>query len=44
MAFCFKAGILVSDEFEENLEPNQAILRSEVAMMVYRLLEKAALI
>ena len=44
MAFCFKAGILVSDEFEENIEPTEAICRSEVALMVYRLLVKAALI
>ena len=44
MAFCFKAGILVSDEFDENIEPAQPILRGEVALMVYRLLDKAALI
>ena len=44
MAFCFKAGILVSEEFEEDILPAQAILRGEVALMVYRLLVKAALI
>ena len=44
MAFCFKAGVLVSDEFDENLEPMQAIRRGEVALMVYRLLIKATLI
>lgn len=44
MAFCFKSGILVSDEFEENLEPKQAILRSEVALMVYRLLQRSSLL
>ena len=44
MAFCFKAGILASDEFEENIEPGQAIRRGEVALMVYRLLLKAALL
>ncbi len=44
VAFCFKAGILVSDEFEENIEPLQEISRGEVALMVYRLLLKAALL
>lgn len=44
VAFCFKAGILESDEFEENIEPKQDITRGEVALMVYRLLLKAALI
>ena len=44
MAFCFKAGILESDEFDENIEPMQAIRRGEVARMVYRLLVKAALL
>ena len=44
MAFCFKAGILVSEEFEEDILPAQAIRRGEVALMVYRLLMKAALI
>ena len=44
MAFCFKAGILVSDEFEEDILPGQAITRGEVALMVYRLLLKAALL
>jgi hypothetical protein len=44
MAFCFKAGILVSGEFEENIEPMQAIRRGEVALMVYRLLLGAGLI
>lgn len=44
MAFCFRAGILVSSEFEENLEPKQDILRSEVAMMVYRLLQRSSLL
>ena len=44
MAFCFKAGILVSEEFEEDILPAQAISRGEVALMVYRLLMKAALL
>jgi hypothetical protein len=44
MAFCFKAGILVSSEFEADIEPTLAIRRGEVALMVYRLLVKAALI
>ena len=44
MAFCFKAGILVSDEFEEDIEPLREITRGEVALMVWRLLQKAALL
>ncbi len=44
VAFCFKAGILAEDEFGENIEPMQGITRGEVALMVYRLLLKAALI
>ncbi len=44
VAFCFKAEILLSDEFEENIEPMQDITRGEVALMVYRLLLKAALL
>ena len=44
MAFCFKAEILLSDEFEENIEPMQDITRGEVALMVYRLLMKAELL
>ena len=44
VAFCFKAGILVSDEFEEDILPGQAIRRGEVALMVYRLLLSAGLI
>ena len=44
VAFCFKAGILVSDEFDENIEPGESITRGEVALMVYRLLLKAALL
>ena len=44
VAFCFKAGILVSDEFEEDILPAQAISRGEVALMVYRLLLSAGLI
>ena len=44
VAFCFKAGILSDSEFGEYIEPGQAITRGEVAMMVYRLLLKAALI
>ena len=44
MAFCFRAEILVSDEFEEDIEPMRDITRGEVAQMVYRLLRKAALL
>lgn len=44
VAFCFKAGILDGGDFAENLEPKTAILRSEVAQMIYRLLRKAELL
>ncbi len=44
MAFCFKAGILVADEFDLDLEPQKSILRSEVALMVWRLLRSAQLL
>ena len=44
LAFCFKAGILVADEFELDLEPQKDILRSEVALMVWRLLRSAQLL
>ena len=44
MAFCFKAGILVADEFDLDLEPQKSILRSEVALMVWRLLRAAELL
>ncbi len=44
VAFCFKAGILADSEFEENIEPAKDITRGEVALMVYRLLLKAALL
>ena len=44
MAFCFKAGILNADEFDLDLEPRKNILRSEVALMVWRLLRSAQLL
>ncbi len=44
MAFCFREGILREDEFGENLEPQEPILRGEIARMLYRLLLKAQLI
>ena len=44
MAFCFKAGILVADEFDLDLEPQKSILRSEVALMVWRLLRSSQLL
>ena len=44
MAFCFKAGILDADDFGVDLEPRRNILRSEVAMMVWRLLRSARLL
>ncbi|MBR4656103.1 MAG: S-layer homology domain-containing protein [Oscillospiraceae bacterium] len=44
MAFCFREGILREDEFDENLEPKEPILRGEIARMIYRLLLKAQLI
>lgn len=44
MAFCFKSGILKADEFDLDLEPQKSILRSEVALMVWRLLRAAELL
>ena len=44
MAFCFREGILREDEFGENIEPKEPILRGEIARMFYRLLLKAQLI
>ncbi len=44
VAFCFREGILREDEFGENIEPKEPILRGEIARMFYRLLLKAQLI
>jgi len=44
MAFCFKSGILDADEFDLDILPKQAILRGEVALMVYRLLSASKLL
>ena len=42
MAFCYDTGIL--DDTEFNIDPGKAILRCEVAEMMYRVLDKAELL
>ena len=43
-AFCFREGILREDEFEADLLPKEPILRGEIALMLYRLLQTAQLL
>ena len=42
MAFCYSAGIL--DQSDLNIEPTKAILRCEIAQMLYNMLVVAELI
>ena len=42
MAFCYRAGIL--DQNDLNVEPARAILRCEIAQMLYNLLGGAGLL
>ncbi|HPT69036.1 MAG TPA: S-layer homology domain-containing protein [Syntrophomonas sp.] len=42
LAFCYRQGILAQDEV--NIEPGVAITRTEIAVMLYRMLLKAELI
>lgn len=42
LAFCYQAGIL--DQADTNIQPTKAILRGEIAQMLYNMLSKAALI
>ena len=42
MAFCYKEGIL--DQSDWNTEPNRAILRCQVAQMLYEMLDAAKLL
>ena len=42
LAFCYSAGIL--DQSDLNIEPEKAILRCEIAQMLYNMLTAAELI
>ena len=42
LAFCYAAGIL--DQSDLNIEPTKAILRCEIAQMLYNMLTAAELI